>query len=216
MSRPPGEHPYDPYRERPTYLPPAVPPPVAAPPPPPRPSRRRLWYAVALLALLPAWLGFQVWRAASQPYGKDRYSVGAEVEHDRPYDTAGATWRLRSIAETAPSRSSLTDPPPRGSTLVRAYFEVTPMTAAVAKKIAGCSLAARDDHGRVWDPADSSYVEDEDGVPDTCTPPGYTSDYIPAGQTQKVGVTFLVPKDAARSLRLMVRPSLEDRFVLFR
>ena len=209
-----GEHPYDPYRERPAYLPPVAQPPAAAPPPPHRP--RRFWYAIALVVLLPGWLGFAVWRAASQPYGKDHYSVGEEVPHGRPYDTAGATWRLSSIAEAPRPGSSRTDPPPRGSALVRAYFEVTPMTSAVGTNIAGCSLAARDDRGRVWDPADSSYAADEDDVPDTCTPPGYTADHIPAGRTQKVGVTFLVPADAARSLRLMVRPSLGEEFLLFR
>lgn len=216
MSRPAGEHPYEPYRQRPTYLPPEYPPPPPpAPPRPPRRSRRRLWYAVALVALLPAWLGFLVWRAADQSYGKDIYAVGPVAEHDRPIDVAGTRWRLTSIAEAPRPTGSLTDPPPRGGTLVRAYLEVTPATTAAAKKIAGCTFAARDARGRVWDTADSSYVEDEDDVPDTCTPPGYSSDHIPAGRTQRVGVTFLVPADAARSLRPMVRPSSGTPYVLF-
>ena len=215
MSRPAGEHPYDPYRQ-PTYLPP-VPPPMPPPgAPPAKRGPRRLWYAIALVVLLPAWLGFMVWRSGDQPYGKDVYDVATVVEHGQTADVSGTTWRLGSIgAAPPPPAGSQTAPPPRGSTLVRAYVEVTPRSAAAAKAITGCTFAAQDAEGRVWDTADSSYVEDDEDLPDDCTPPGFGALQIPVGHTQQVGVTYLVPTAAARSLRPMVRPQLGTRYVLF-
>ena len=223
---PPGRpqqpgYPQAPYQQQPTYLPPAPPPGALPGPRLARPSglsgrSRRFWYAIALIALLPGWLGFSVWRASSQSYGMDRYAADTEVDRGSAAEVSGARWRLSSIAPAPPPTRSLTGKPPRGSTLVRAYIEVTPHTPAAAKNIAGCSFAARDDRGRVWDEADSHYVESDDTVPDSCRPPGIGADYIPAGHTQKVGVTFLVPADAARSLRPMVRPTYRTHYVLFR
>lgn len=215
MSRPAQEHPYDPDRQRPTFQPPVTPPPPRPPAPPPR-RRRLLWYAIALVVLLPGWLGFLVWRAGDQSYGRNVYDVETVVEHGRTADVADTTWRLSSVAPMPAPTDPLTDRPPRGSTLVRAYLEVTPHTTAAAKNIAGCSFAAQDDRGRVWDTADSSYVGTGEKLPDDCTPPGLGSLYIAAGRTQKVAVTFLVPAEAARSLRPMVRPSLDTQYVLFR
>lgn len=237
MSGPMGEHPYhpqapdpqapypqQPYHQRPTYLPPAPAPGPRQPAPPAghSPGRsvlsgrsRRFWYAVALVVLLPAWLGFSVWRAADQSYGTDTYGTDTTVDRGSAAEVAGATWRLGSIAPAPPPHGSLTTAPPRGSTLIRAYIDVTPHTAAAAKNIVGCSFAAQDDQGRVWEKADAHYVEPDLTVPDSCVPPGFGAHYIPAGHTQKVGVTFLVPTDAARSLRPMVRPSYRTHYVLF-
>jgi hypothetical protein len=216
MSRPEHEHPYDPGLQRPTYLPPEPAPPVAATPTPPRRPRRLRRFAplIALVILLPAWLGFLTWRGASQSYAQGSYTVGSVVPRGQLRDFAGATWRLTSVAPAPrPPAGSLTDPPPRGGTLVRAYLEVTPHTAAAAKAIYGCSLAGRDDRDRVW--TTESGLDTDEGVSDDCAAPGLGARYLPAGRAQKIAVTFLVPTDAARSVRPMVRPTLRAPYVLF-
>lgn len=220
---PPAAYPrqpvHPPNRQEPTYLPPLPPPgPPAPPAPPARPHRRprRFWYIIAVAVLLPAWLGFLVWRGSDQPYGKGTYDIGTVADRGSAAEVAGTAWRLSSIGPVPPATDSLTEPPPRDAQLVRAYIEVTPHTAAAAKKIIVCEFAAQDDRSRVWEPADSAYVSSDDTVPDNCSPPGFGAEYIPAGHTQKVGVTFLVPREAARSLRPMVRPTSETQYVLFR
>lgn len=253
MSRPMGEHPYEPYRPRPGhssppgYPPPGAPPPVAPPPPahprhsdprapyrqeptylppvpppgpPAPPSRthhrpRRFWYVIALVALLPGWIGFLVWRNASQGYGMDSYGVGTTVDRGATAEVAGATWRFVSIGP-APPPPAFGKRTPHGGALIRAYISVTPHTTAAAKRIVVCQIMVRDDRARVWSPADSEYVPYDASVPDSCVPRGSDADHIPAGHTQKIGVTFLVPADVARSVRPMVRPTSEDRYVLFR
>lgn len=238
MNRPAGEHPYEPHRpwsayppapgypprppypqpvqqREPTYLPPLQPP---EPPAAPRHSGRRpgrLWYIIAVALLVPGWMCFLVWRSAGQPYAKESYAVGTVVDRGSPAEAAGATWRFGSIAPASPSTGSPKGPPPRGATLMRAYIDVTPHTTAAAKNIVGCTFAAQDDRGRVWD-ASSDYVDTGAAVPEGCVPPSFAGRYIPAGHTQKVGATFLVPTDAARSLRPMVKPTAQGSYVLFR
>ncbi|HEY3683581.1 MAG TPA: hypothetical protein VGL93_11100 [Streptosporangiaceae bacterium] len=213
MSRPEHEHPYDPHLQRPTYLPPEPAPAQAAPPRPPR-RRGRFAPLIALVILLPAWLGFLTWRAANQSYAQNSYTVGSVVPRGQPGEFAGATWRLTSIAPAPPPPAgSLTRRPPGGATLVRAYLEVTPHTAAAAKAIYGCSFAGRDDRDRFWDTENST--DTDDGVSDDCSAPGLGARYLPAGRAQKVAVTFLVPTDAARSVRPLVRPTDRAPYVLF-
>lgn len=233
-----GEHPYEPYRPRPvappptaypqrpahpqtpgrqepTYLPPVPPPGPPAPPSRPHHRPRRFWYIIALAVLLPGWIGFLVWRNAGQGYGKDPYDVGITVDRGATAEVAGATWRFISIGP-APPPPAFGERPPHGSALIRAYISVTPHTTAAAERIVVCQITARDGRGRVWSPADSEYVRFDASVPDSCVPRGSDADYIPAGHTQKIGVTFLVPADVARSVRPMVRPTSDQQCVLFR
>lgn len=238
MNRPAGEHPYDPRRQwsayppapgypqqpaypqpirqrEPTYLPPLR---AAEPTAAPRRSHRgpkRFWYVVAVAVLLPGWLGFLVWRSANQPYANESYAIGTVVNHGSSAEAAGATWRLSSVASMPQATGSPHDRPPRGATRVRAYIDVTPHTTAAAKNIVGCEFAAQDDRGRVWN-SDDDYLDVSAGAPAGCIPPSFVGQYIPPGHAQKVRATFLVPTDAARSLRPMVKPTAQGSYVLFR
>ena len=172
----------------------------------PRMKTRQTLYVVGALAAALAYLGYHG-QETVEDYreSRERRDGGRAVvvRPGRTGDLAGADWRLVSIAAAPPNSRRQ---PPAGTAVVHAVISVRPRDEAAGGRIRDCAFRARDGEGRVWE-ASSSLADTGafPGTSTTCSAPGFASDPPAPGDTVRVLVSFLVPRDAVRSLQPEVR-----------
>ncbi|PSK99370.1 hypothetical protein CLV63_10393 [Murinocardiopsis flavida] len=194
--------------------PPAQPPPPPAPPEPP-PRRRAWWlraglhYVLALLILLPAALGVPWWLERKNAMESGQIPPEPTVVTSGEGEINGITWEFRGTLVGETMGDTFSELPKNGQ-LVDALFKVTPKDAKAAKRLQrSCDVRAVDPGGRSWNRTSEfgsrqlppEVAEIKFGCTDTEGEP------VKPGATQAYIATFIVPKDAVKSLRIEVSAS---------
>ena len=167
---------------------------------------RQAVYVVGALAAVVAYLGYHGQDALKDYRERTALREGGTavvVRPGRSGDLAGAAWKLGSVAAAPPSTRR---PPPPGTAVVHAVVAVTPRDGAAGERISTCAFRARDAEGRVWEP--NSAFTDPSAFPGTstsCSAPGFVSEPLAPEEPLRVLVSFLLPRDAVRSLQAEVR-----------
>lgn len=169
---------------------------------PKRPRRQRHWpYMLMLVVLLPLIVAFEYWvEAKDNPMNGEYAKPEVVVAKGAAGTYKGATWKLTKM-EIDAAPKDLLQKLPRGTRLVMATIEVTPRTAKDSKAIQYCKFQAVDNQPRLWDALAADSCARKKGE--------YEEVPIPAGQTQTVKAAFVVPKDAAGTIRAQVKLGVE-------
>ncbi|MEU3020051.1 hypothetical protein ABZ635_21950 [Nocardiopsis sp. NPDC007018] len=176
-------------------------------------KRLHLPYLGALVVLLP---GMTVW-----PYLTELDAARASgLVRPEAVAVSGNTAELAgSEWETVGYMTGFLDgqpAPPEGTEIVDVGFKVTPGDDDAGTRLKDyCRFRALDGDGRSWEPTNEfslrNLAEDPGRVLGGCT--GSDWEAIPAGRTQSLVVTYLVPAEVADDLRFEVTVSTtDDRF----
>jgi hypothetical protein len=175
-----------------------------------RSRRSNPLYALAVLLLVPATVGYLYWVEA-RSFGADGPGAGPITAAEGAALTyQGTTWKLTYTGK-GPVRDG--ERLPDDARLIFATIEVTPSTAEAGRRIESCGFEATDGAGRTW--RSDTLPADLEALDDPAT--GCYSDRgefgtgpIRAGEKQPVLAVFLVPKDAVPDLRVLVSLGLDD------
>lgn len=164
----------------------------------PRRASLAIW-STALVLALAGYLLLEVQEnralGVASPFGGTRI----EVQHGATGRLGGSDWRLVSATRSSGSGQF---------TYVNMIIAITPQTSqASAHQLSLCQFDATDAAGRVWQPA--SNIQGPDNMStNVCGSQNTASGNIPTGQMGQVFVAFLVPANAAATLRLEIRDSV--------
>ena len=152
-----------------------------------------------MLLAVGGYLGFKLQEASQERLSSPYAGAPVEVPHGGTGHLAGADWHLVSVTRSGGSGAAQ-------FSYMDMVIAVTPRTSAASGHVSGCAFEATDAAGRIWDPSNGDQAAGQySGLPASCETPDFGN--IPPGRTQQVFVSFLVPGDAAATLRPEVRDS---------
>ena len=167
-------------------------------------KRLHLPYLGALVVLLPCVLVWPYLTELDAAREQGLVRPDAAPVSGRTADLAGSEWEsvgyVTGFLDTLPA-------PPEGTEIVDVGFKVTPGDGEASTRLADyCRFRALDGEGRAWQPTNEfslrNLAEDPGRVMGGCT--GGDWEPIPAGTTQSLVVTYLVPAEVADDLRFEV------------
>ncbi|WP_017558857.1 hypothetical protein [Nocardiopsis baichengensis] len=176
----------------------------------PRTDRAPLWkrlhlpWIAGIAVLLPVSLVGPWWLETEKWEETGAVPPEPVPAQDATASLAGSDWELAGVVVDEYIGA---EPPPAGITLVDAVFKATPSDERSAEMLETCSFQATDDRGRTWETTNE--YANRAGLEDVVFP-GFLGCTDTEGEPLRPGDTggfvasFLVPEDAADSLRFRV------------